>query len=94
MYTYIAAIRALPGKEAELSEFIIQLCNEIRKEPGCVMIMPHHSKDDPAEIVIYEKYVDEQAYAVHSQAEYMRESGKRFKELLAAPAQIKFLTDL
>lgn len=94
MYIYIATIKALPGKEAELSEFIIQLCNEIRKEPGCVMIMPHHSMDDPAEIVIYEKYLDEQAYAVHSQAKYMRESGKRFKDLLAGPAQIMFLSDL
>ena len=94
MITYVATIKALPGKESELMEFGVQLTKEVQKEEGCLMCIPHISKDDPSELVIFEKYKDEQAHLAHSQSALMQEAFKKFKDLVAAPPQVKFLSEL
>lgn len=94
MITYVATLKALPGKEAELAEFSVWLTKEVQKEEGCVMCIPHVAKDDPAEIVIFEQYKDEQALEAHNKSVHMQEAGKKIKNLVAAPPQIKFLIEL
>lgn len=41
-------------------------------EPGCLMYHSNIETDHPNVIVLYERYVDEAAFAAHGQAEYFK----------------------
>lgn len=94
MITLLATLKALPGKENELNEICIGLAQKVQaNEPGCLMYVPHSSKDDPAEITFIEKYKDQQAFKEHGKTAYFQEAFSKFKDL-AGPLQVKFLEEL
>jgi len=95
MITVLACLKALPGKETELAEICAQLANEVRtKEEGNLMYIAHITANDPTEIIFVEKYKDEQARINHRNSAHFKKAGCRFKDLLAAPLQIKILNEL
>ena len=50
---------------------------------------PYVSLEDPAEIVIVEKYADEQALEYHIQTPYFKEGMGKLKDILAAPMEVE-----
>ena len=94
MITLLATLKAKPGKEAEVTEICTQLAMEARsKEEGCLMYIPHVAKNDPTEIVFFEKYKDKQALKAHGESVYFQEAAQKFKGLLEGQIQVKFLEE-
>jgi len=93
--TILAILKAQPGKETELTEVCTQLSNVVKtKEEGNSMYLAHVTASDPSEIILMEKYKDEQAMADHRHSAHFKEASAKFKELLAAPPVIKILDEL
>ena len=53
------------------------------------MYTPYVSLEDPAEIILVEKYVDEQALEFHIQTPYFKEGMTKMQEILAAPMEVE-----
>ena len=84
MITLIARIIAQPGKEALLAEEIVKIARTVREqEKGCLMYIPHVSADNPAEIILLEKYSDQEAFDAHVQTPDFKQYRERTKELVA-----------
>ena len=95
MITILAVLKAHLGKETELAEICAQLAKVVRaKEEGNLMYIAHVTVNDPTEIILMEKYKDEQAVADHRHSAHFKEAGAKFKDLLAAPPVIKILNEL
>ncbi|MDQ7092844.1 putative quinol monooxygenase [Desulfosporosinus sp. PR] len=93
MITYIATLKAFPGKEKELTAFCAELAKQVRNEDGCLMCLSHVVANDPGTIVFFEKYKDEAAHQAHMQAGYMQEGFEKLKEL-AMDDNVVFLSEL
>jgi len=95
MFTLLATLKAKPGKEAELAEICTQLAKDVlSKEEDCLMYIPHVTKNDPTEIVFFEKYKDKQAFQVHGASIYFQEAAQKFENLLEGQIKVKFLEEV
>lgn len=66
LLTLMATLKVKTGKEAEVAEICAQLAKEVlAKEKDCLMYIPHVVKNDPTEIVFFEKYKDKEAFKAH-----------------------------
>jgi len=93
--TILAILKAQPGKDSELAQVCAQLSKVVRtKEEGNSMYLAHVTTRDPSEIVLIEKYTNEQALADHRHSVHYKEAGTKFKMLLATPPVIKVLNEL
>ncbi|EGW36986.1 antibiotic biosynthesis monooxygenase family protein [Desulfosporosinus sp. OT] len=66
----------------------------LSSEKDCLMYIPHVAKNDPAEVVLFEKYKDEQAFKAHEESAYFQEAAKKFANLLEGKIQVKFLKEV
>jgi len=95
MITLVAKLKAKPGKEALLAEELIKVAKEVGdKEKNCVMFIPHVSIDNPAEMVLFEKYVDQEAYKNHFKTPYFKAIAQKFAELLDGGIEVIKLDEL
>ena len=78
MFTLLATLKVKPGKEVEVTEICTQLAKEVlSKEKDCLMYIPHVVKNDPTEIVFFEKYKDKEAFKAHGNSAYFQEAAQR-----------------
>ena len=95
MLTLLATLKTKPGKEAELTEICTQLAKEVlAKEKDCLMYIPHVVRNDPTEIIFFEKYKDKEAFEAHGSSVYFQEAAQKFEDLLEGKIQIKFLEEV
>jgi len=64
--------RPKDGEGAKVEAILRQLATAIRSEPGNLLFVAHRSKDDPAEILLYEQYKDEQAFLDHRETAHFK----------------------
>jgi quinol monooxygenase YgiN len=64
-YVVLAKWIAKPGEEDEVAAAIEQLIEPSRAEPGNLAYEPHRDPADPRVFLLYEQYVDEDAYKAH-----------------------------
>ncbi|MBV9555875.1 MAG: antibiotic biosynthesis monooxygenase [Pseudolabrys sp.] len=64
-YVVVARWRPKDGQEARIKSILQELTVAIRNEPGNLEFIAHQSVQDPNEILLYEQYVDEQAFLDH-----------------------------
>lgn len=84
MVTTLAKVIALPGKESLLAEVCISLAKETRaNEKGCLQYSPYVSEENPAEIIIIGKYVDENALQAHVTSHHAKIATKKFEGIVA-----------
>ncbi|HWR55246.1 MAG: putative quinol monooxygenase [Bacillota bacterium] len=92
MYTIMAKLTARKGQEQRLVEALAGLAKASREEAGCITYIPHVVANNPAEIVIFEQYVDEAALQVHAQSPHFKAVfDTRKDELLGGPLEITVL---
>lgn len=94
MYTIMAKLTAREGQEQRLREAIAGLTKATREEAGCISYIPHVVANNPAEIIILEKYVDEAALQVHANSPHFKavfDTG--VDELLGKPLEITVLNE-
>ncbi|AFQ45207.1 putative quinol monooxygenase [Desulfosporosinus meridiei] len=95
LLTLMATLKVKTGKEAEVAEICAQLAKEVlAKEKDCLMYIPHVVKNDPTEIVFFEKYKDKEAFKVHGRSAYFQAAAQKFEELLEGKIQVKFLEEV
>jgi quinol monooxygenase YgiN len=74
-YVVIAIWVAKEGEEEAVADAISALAGPSREEPGNLVYEPHRSREDPRTFVVYEKFVDEDAYRAHGDSEHFRRFG-------------------
>ncbi|MDD4169814.1 MAG: antibiotic biosynthesis monooxygenase [Desulfotomaculaceae bacterium] len=83
MITVVGRLTAQPGKESALAEICSSLAKETHeKEKNCLFFIPHVSTENSAEIVIYAKYVNKEAYKVHARTPYFQEAKQKYAKLV------------
>lgn len=74
-YVVIAIWVAREGEEDEVANAIKALVGPTRDEPGNLVYEPHRDRDNPRRFVVYEKFVDEEAYRAHGDSEHFQRFG-------------------
>jgi quinol monooxygenase YgiN len=68
----IVTITAAPGRGSELAQLYKARCLEIMKEPGCEQFEVFQSVVNSDKLVLLERWTDQSALDVHSQANSTR----------------------
>src|SRR5438094_10619299 len=85
LLTVIATLRARPGKEAELQDYLTTLAGYTRTEMGCVSYDLNQLQGDPGQFVMVEYWTGRSAFDQHLSMPYMQEFAAQMPHLLAAP---------
>jgi quinol monooxygenase YgiN len=71
-YVVIAKWTAAEGEQEAVAGALAQLTEPSRAEPGNLAYLVHRDPDDPRVFLLYEQYVDEDAYAAHGASEHFQ----------------------
>ena len=84
-YVVVARWTAKPGQEGAVAEALARMIEPTRAEPGNLLYEVNRDPERPGAFLLYEQYVDAQAYAAHGASPHFQEhaAGHAF-ELLAA----------
>jgi autoinducer 2-degrading protein len=74
-FVVVAKWTAKPGEEDAVAEALLRLVEPSRAEPGNLAYQPHRDPADPRVFMIYEQYVDEDAFKAHLESDHLREIG-------------------
>lgn len=85
LLTVIATLRARPGKEAELKDYLTTLVGYTRTEMGCVNFDLNEQQGDPGVFLAVEYWTGRSALGQHLSMPYMHEFEAAVPALLAAP---------
>ena len=77
--TLYAEFTVKPGREARVAEMMLELTQNVRREPGNELFLPCTREENPRDYFVFEVYRDEAAFQEHLRADY----GSRFNEELA-----------
>ena len=69
-YVVIARWTANPGNADAVARAIEKLAGPSRDEIGCLTYLANRSLDDRRVFLLYEEYVDEDAYRAHTESEH------------------------
>lgn len=88
----IAILKAKPGFEAELTNFLQAGLSGFQAEPGCIAyaLMTDHA--NPGRIISYETWTDEAALTAHLNSPAMIAAGPKLAAILAQPMELIRLT--
>ena len=78
--TLTAMVKARPGQEDAVKEALLSLVEPTRKEPGCLLYIPHQSKADRTQFMFYEQWASQEALDAHGKTPHMRALGAKLKD--------------
>ena len=73
MFTLVARYYMKEGTQDEAIELLKSVVPLARREPGCITYTLNQSLDDPRQIMLFERYVDEAAFLDHVATPYVQE---------------------
>ena len=85
----IARPRVTEGKEKEFLALVSPLIEVTRKEPGNLCYMIYQGTERPSEFIVYEEYVNEEAFNQHAASEHFKDFAKNVQTLLAKDIDIQ-----
>jgi len=68
MVVVVASYRTRPEDAATVAAVLARHAVASQAEPGCLTFTAHQAVEDPTRFVLYEEYVDEEAFAVHRES--------------------------
>jgi quinol monooxygenase YgiN len=71
-FVLVAHWRPRDGQTDKIEAILRELARDIRREPGNLQFTVNRSRSDPNEFLLYEQYVDEQAYLAHQQTPHFK----------------------
>jgi quinol monooxygenase YgiN len=74
-HVVIARWIAKPGEEQAVAAALARMIPLSRAEPGVLAYEAHRDPDDPRVFVLYERYVDADAYRAHLASPHVEEHG-------------------
>jgi len=87
----VATMTAKPGREADLDAALRGLVEPTHEEDGCIRYALHRALDDPARMIIVERWRSREDLDEHFTRPHMQAVGEQASDLLAEPPQITFL---
>ena len=73
MLTLIARYRTREGTSDEVAAVLSRHVAATRREPGCVGFTVLRSLEDPDRFLLYERYLDEEAFQAHRASPHFRD---------------------
>ena len=73
MISFTVRLRFHDKDVSRIREMLEALTVASRKEPGCVLYVPHFVEGEPSTVLIYEQYRDEMAAAAHRATEHFKQ---------------------
>jgi quinol monooxygenase YgiN len=71
-YVVIAKWTALEGEQDAVAAAISRLIEPSRAEPGNISYHCHRDPEDDRVFLLYEQYIDEEAYASHGRSQHFQ----------------------
>ncbi len=71
-YVMVARWRPRAGETGKVEAILCELAAAVRQEPGNLQFIVHRSVDDPDDLLLYEVYASEDAFAAHQQTEHFK----------------------
>jgi quinol monooxygenase YgiN len=65
MISFIVRMKFRSDDRSRIAELVTALAEAARKEPGCVVFIPHTVEGEHDTVVIYEQYRDQTAVEAH-----------------------------
>ncbi len=94
-FQVIARYQPRDGQLETVLELLAELTTATRAEPGCISFEYFRSVENPGEIVIVERFVDEAGFAAHRFAEHFTRIGvEQIVPLLEARSSSKAIATL
>jgi quinol monooxygenase YgiN len=93
-YVVIARWTAKEGEEDAVAAALTGLIEPSRAEPGNLIYVVHRDPEDARRFVIYESYVDADAYAAHADSDHFRRLGIEDGIPRLASREREFLVDI
>ncbi|MDX6653968.1 MAG: hypothetical protein QOH18_678 [Solirubrobacterales bacterium] len=93
-YVVIARWTAKEGEEDAVAAALTGLIEPSRAEPGNLTYVVHRDPEDARRFVIYEGYVDADAYAAHADSDHFRRLGIEDGIPRLASREREFLVDI
>lgn len=90
VYTVLARLEALPGKEKQLEDVLMGLIEPSRNEATCISYDLHKCHDNPAAFMFYEHWESKEALEVHLQTAHLKYAQAKMEGLLAKPGEVTF----
>ncbi|MCP4003028.1 MAG: hypothetical protein GY725_02410 [bacterium] len=93
MPSVVATIKVKADKIEEATAFFQELSSDcLKNEAGTTAYTVHQRVDDPTVFIFYEKYVDEEAFAIHGKN--LRAHGAKFVGVLDGAPEIVMLQEV
>ncbi len=73
MISFMVRLRFHDKDVPRIREILEALTAASRKEPGCVLYVPHFVEGEPSTVLIYEQYRNEAAAAAHRATEHFKQ---------------------
>jgi quinol monooxygenase YgiN len=77
-----ARLKAKQGKEKKMEALLTDMVKKVTTEPGALAYTIHRSTVDPTLFMIYEKYVDKEAFSFHKDTPHFAQLGGSLGEVL------------
>jgi quinol monooxygenase YgiN len=72
MVSFTVRMRFDSQDREQVSDLLRSLAEESRREPGCVVYVPHRIEGEPDTVLIYEQYADGAALDAHRASPHYR----------------------
>lgn len=72
MISFTVRMRFRTEDRDEVAGYLRELTAGSRREPGCVVYIPHTVESEPDTVLIYEQYRDDAAAEAHRASEHFR----------------------
>lgn len=85
----IARIQVVKGKENEYLSLVEPLMEASKTESGNLVYSLYQSTQNPSEFMVYEEYINEDAFNEHCKTGLFQSFGERVKPILAKDIDIQ-----
>ena len=94
--TAILVAEAKPGKEVALQQAFLAVVARSKAEYGCLEYRIQVESTNPAKVILYGTWEDEQSHYCHAEQEYLQQLVKRLStdDLLMSPFVVYFLSHI
>jgi len=86
--------KAAPGRERELEAMLAEILPDTRAFDGCESLTAHRDHDDPATLVLVERWTDRDRHAAYLRWRAERGDIERLGSLLAGAPVTRYLADV
>ena len=88
----VARVKAISGKEDQVSEALIELVTPTRNEPGCIVYELLQNTDDPTDFTFVEEWESDAALASHAASEHIKATRAKLEGIVEEAPDIRTYT--